>query len=345
MRDRGYVHESLQSIWRLKTKKFVDIICDCVRVTPPQLQASSGAALTGSRKRLLTSDLSTAVALRSTCQASLQQERPSYYGPLKVCKVTNFHPPRDRIEQVEREVCKLEGQFGDLVGKTTSVVKQSMAKTDLATFREEFICRLLSIDSAKKPLHGMFLKNEIQKAESVELIIRSLSFYWNFINSDLLEHIIKTNFADNADLQQGLRSYLTAKCTFCQTTTVCEFEAAKTRLPVVLPKFEIPPDFSVVVLQVLEEWTDYTIAQALATWQHIAEDIQVRKILGFFTGGSSSNSVNLVWAVAPDIVSVVAEALTSQQVRERNAIKAVCIDGKLLEVQMTEQEVSTVYTS
>ncbi len=175
---------------------------------------------------------------------------------------------------------------------------------------------------------------------------KELSSYWNFINSDLLEHIV-AQILDNADLQQRLESYLTAKRSFCEMTTACEFEAAKTKLPVVLPQFEIPSDLSVIVLQVVREWADYTIAQALATWQSIAEEIQVSQILGFFAGGSSSNSVNLVWAVAPDVVSLVAEALTDQHVRERNAIKAVCIDGELLAVVVQEQksgqEVSTVY--
>ncbi len=101
--------------------------------------------------------------------------------------------------------------------------------------------------------------------------------------------------------------------------------------------------FSVVVVQVVKEWAHYAIAEALATWQSIAKDIQVRKILGFFAGGSSSNSVNLVWAVAPDVVSVVAEAFGNRQIRERNAIQAVCVDGKLLAVRKTEQEVSPVY--
>ncbi len=334
--------------WRQQKKNLVSKVCGCVRATLPQLPVSSSDSLVGIRERPLASDpeaVST-VALRrasdDTCTAL--QERPSYYGPLKVPRIPSYHPPQDRIKQVEKEISKLEGQFSELVVKTKSVVKQSMAK-DPATFREDFICGLLSIDDSKKPLHRTFLESKIQEAESVELIIRALSFYWNFINSDLLEHIIASNFADNADLQNGLKSYRATKCSFCETTTVCEFEAAKAKLPLVLPKFEIPSDFCVVVVQVVKKWADYTLAEALATWQSIAEDIQVRKILGFYAGGSSSNSVNLIWAVAPDVVSVVAEVLGNRQVRERNAIQAVCVDGKLLAVRKTEQEVrvSTMY--
>ncbi len=323
--------------WRQQKKNLVSKVCDCVGATLPQLPVSSSDSLVDIRKRPLASDPETVstVALRrasdDTCTAL--QERPSYYGPLTVSKITSYRPPQDRIKEVGKEISKLEGQFSELVDKTKSVVKQSMAK-DPATFREDFICGLLSIDSSKKPLHRRFLESKIPEAESVELIIRALSFYRNFINSDLLEHIITKNFADNAHLQNGLKSYLTTKCSFCETTTVCEFEAAKAPLPSVLPIFEIPPDFSVVVVQVVKEWADYTLAQALATWQRIAEDIQVKKIIGFYVGGSSSNS---------DVVSVEAEALGNRQVRERNTIQAVCVDGKLLAVRKTEQEVSTVY--
>ncbi len=336
---------NLSKVFRRQQKlNLVDKVCDCVRASLPQLPVSSSDSLVGIRKRPLASDpeaVST-VALRrasdDTCTAL--QERPSYYGPLTVSKVTSYRPPQDRIKEVGKEISKLKGQFLKLVVKTRSVVKQSMAK-DPANFREDFICGLLSIDSSKKPLHRTFLESKIQEAESVELIIRALSSYWNFINSDLLEHIIATNFADNARLQNGLKSYLTTKCSFCETTTVCEFEAAKDNLCLDLPEFEIPPDFSVVVLQVTKKWADWTLAEALATWQNIAKEIQVRKILGsVYAGGSSSNSVNLIWAVPPGVVSVVAEALGNRQFRERNAIQAVCVDGKLLAIRNAEQEVS-----
>ncbi len=333
--------------WIQDKVNLVDRVCDCVgvRATPPQLPAISCGSSIGCRKRpadLESVDLGTAVALRRPSEDTYPlRERPSYYGPLKICKVT-YHPPQTRIEAVKGEVCRLQRHFQNLVDKMQNVVKQSMAK-DPATFREKFICRLLSIDSSKKPLHQKFLEHKIQEAETIESVFRALSSYWNFINSDLLEHIIAEILPENAALQQDLQSYLTAKCFFCEKTTVCDCEAAKTQLPIVLPQFEIPDEFSVIVLQVVKKWSDYTIAQALATWQSIAEDIQVRKILGFFAGGTSSNSVNLVWAVAPDVVSFIAEALTSQHVRERNAIKAVCIDGKLLTVQETEQEVSMLY--
>ncbi len=310
--------------WRLEKTNLVDTVCDCVRAAPPQLTFPATPTL---------------LPLPARDDTYVQ---PPYYGPLKVCKVTRY-PRQARIEEVKREVYKLEGQFQDLVVKMRCVVEAK----DPTTFRNDFVYGLLSIDSAKKPLHRKFLERKIEAgAESIESILRALSYYWNFINSDLLEHIV-AQILDDADLQQRLESYLTAKHSFCEMTTVCEFEAAKTQLPVMLPQFEIPPDQSVIVLQVVREWADYTIAQALAVWQSIADKIQVYKILGFFAGGSSSNSVNLVWAVAPDVISLVAAALTDQHVRERNAIKAVCIDGKLLPVVVQEQksgqEVSTVY--
>ncbi len=249
--DATYVN-LCRVFWRQEKLHLVDKVCDCVRAAHPQLPAI-GFRSSSIGYWNLSSDLetvSTAVASRrrsdDTCPL---QEIPSYYGPLKVCKVT-YHPPQGRIEEVKREVCTLQRQFRDLVVETKSVVEQSLANNP-TTFQEHFVCGLLSIDSSKKPLHRRFLECKIQEAESIKSIFRALSSYWNFINSDLLEHIIAEIFADNAVLQQGLRSYLTTKCAFCEKTTVHEFEAAKAKLPLVLPEFEIPPDFSVVVLQVV----------------------------------------------------------------------------------------------
>ncbi len=253
---------------------------------------------------------------------------PSYYGPLKVSRVA-YRPSRERIEEVKGEVCLLHRQFQDLVAKTKSVViiqEQSGAKGTV-TFQERFVCGLLSIDCSKVALHRKFLEHKVQGAESIDYIFRALSSEgWNFLNSDLLEHIIVEILADG-NLQQELRKFLETKHPFCQVTTVCEFEAAKTRLLGVLPTVEIPPNFRAMVLQITKEWADYTIAEALATWRDIAEESRVRNLYPIFVTASPSNSVNLVWAVATGVVSTVAKTLANRHIRERNAIMAVCIDG------------------
>ncbi len=261
-----------------------------------------------------------------------QPVMPSYYGPLKVSRVA-YRPSHGRIEKVKTEADLLQRQFKHLVDKATSAVdiqKQSGGKA----FHEWFVRTLLSVDCSKVPLHHkFFVEHNIQEAKSIEYIFRALSSEkgWNFINSDLLEHIIVEMLADDANLQQELKTFLATKHTFCQQTTVCEFEAAKRRLLGVLPAVDIPPDFSVIVFHVVKEWADYTIAEALAIWQDIADESQIRILYPILVEASPSNSLYLVWAVATGVVSRVAKTLTNRHIHKRNAITAVCIDGVLLD--------------
>ncbi len=168
--------------WRLEKTNLVDTVCDCVpvRATPRQLPALPAIGFSGCgtpivplKRRGALSDLETESTVAKRRPSDDTYLQPPYYGPLKVCKVT-YHPPQARIEEVKRVVCKLEGQFQDLVVKTRCVVKAK----DPTTFRDDFVYGLLNIDSAKKPLHRRFLKRKIEEgAESIESILRALTLY------------------------------------------------------------------------------------------------------------------------------------------------------------------------
>ena len=84
-----------------------------------------------------------------------------------------------------------------------------------------FKVKLLSLDANTQQHHETALIEIIRNKETVTDIWITLGSYMNFLNYDILQHVVKT-FPDTA-LQERMQQYIRRITTFLRTTRVCDF--------------------------------------------------------------------------------------------------------------------------
>ena len=137
------------------------------------------------------------------------------------------------IKEITEETARLRTMFTSLLihTKICFMEKEEESKKFLRTFQ----VTLTSLPLFKQHEDKNFLKEEkirIKKAKDVDEIFDILEPYWNYVDYDLLEHIIKELGTSN--LQEEMKEYITELEQFEKKTTVHDFSLA-TQGKVVIP--------------------------------------------------------------------------------------------------------------
>ena len=117
------------------------------------------------------------------------------------------------IENLVKEIEELQDVFVSLKDDVYEVVKTQPVDT--------FKIRLISMDVNSQEQHFTFLKEIIDKKDTIFDIWVELTPYLNFLNYEILEHILKK--FKNHDLQKVMDSFSTRMRVFFKTTRLCDF--------------------------------------------------------------------------------------------------------------------------
>ena len=123
-------------------------------------------------------------------------------------------------ESVKQHVRQLQTRFRDLVISTYRILIYKHVDVDLRGFRVS----LLALDVFQKHEHRQFINDHLMKidpATTFDDLWAKLNNYWNFLNFDLLEHIV--SIFGSEDLKQKMESYEHDLQSFRKSTRLCDF--------------------------------------------------------------------------------------------------------------------------
>ena len=127
-------------------------------------------------------------------------------------------PKQMNKESVEQHIKQLESRFLDLVYCTR------IALVDNGINVDELHGWLVALDVSRKHEHQEFIDNHlmnIHQDTTFSNLWAKLGKYWDFLNFDLLEHVI-TKFGSE-DLKQKMKSYKHDLHSFRKSTRLCDF--------------------------------------------------------------------------------------------------------------------------
>ena len=235
--------------------------------------------------------------------------------------------PVDRLRELEDAINKLEKKFRDLVFCAQEVL------SDMADQSRHFLSKvrtcLFLLPATLKPLYLPFFnqqRSDIFKASSVEEIICIVSCYWSFINSSLLQHLIG-EFGDE-HLKTKLDGYLDDVTTFEENTVMEDFVHVRQSY------LDLPPNFSEVVMEMKDEWSNYTLSFIRKLCQDLSRASSLKGYGVLFTRGSCS-TVIIVLTVQTSTAHLLATAL-DDVFCQSHGVNSVHIEGMELHAYQRE---------
>ena len=224
----------------------------------------------------------------------------------------------DKLRVIGDAINQLERKFRDLVFCAQEVL------SDMAEQSRHFLSKLRTclflLPATFKPLHLPFLNKQrpdIFKASSVGEIICIVSNYWSFINSSLLQHLIH-EFGDE-HLKMKLHAYLDDLTTFEDNTMLEDFVHVRQSY------LDLPANFSEVVMEMKEEWADYSLARVCKLCQDLAQASHLKGYSAVLTRGSCS-IVTIVIAIPSSAAHLLATAL-DDALLQSHGVNSVHIEG------------------
>ena len=116
-------------------------------------------------------------------------------------------------EVLVSQIQRLQGVFGKLKDDVFETIKDQPVDT--------FKVRLTSFDVEGQKIHYDFVQDIVERKITIVDIWVRLNSYWNFLNYDLLLHILSK--FPNEDLQERMGSYRADIQEFSRNTRLCEF--------------------------------------------------------------------------------------------------------------------------
>ena len=222
------------------------------------------------------------------------------------------------IRQQEQQ---LESRFRGLATITYETMVRM--KVDIDDFR----ARLTSLDVFRLSTHREFLDSHVMKVEQgttfYDLWV-NLNVYWNFLNFDLLEHIV--NSFNIEDLKHKMVSYVHDLQSFRKATRVCDFVDCWPVLEQSPPKRS---DLRKFIAKMKLEWDKCTL-----------EDLETLKGVithKFFLPGFAlqlkklkKGCITVTWTIPAPFVKPLLEAIqsTSSKFFMEQKIDKIAIDGQ-----------------
>ena len=240
-----------------------------------------------------------------------------------------------KVKKVQQEITILVDMYDDLVAKT--VEKFSERQEDSPHFCRKLRISVAVLPTSLKYQHRYFLEHhssKIGKATTVEEIFSILNSYWNFLNCNLLAHIIG-KFGDE-ELQKQLSSYTTALQAFRLRTRITDFMKAYTGNP------SLPQQLLALKMKIGSEWEQCTLEDAEELRRSMATDSSTTDFTTYFMGGVPG-SIYLVWSVSIYAVRFLAAAITSEFL-QNHFIEEVTIDGVDLEEYKIQHDYDLQFT-
>ena len=192
----------------------------------------------------------------------------------------------------------------------------------MRSFRSIF----LSLNVSRKYLHQKFIQDNLKIDEETTFddLWTKLAFYWNFLNFDLLEHVIKKFRIEN--LKHKMESYKDDLQSFQKATRLCVFVNC---WPL---NGEMPPEteFREFVTKIKLDWENCTLEDIETT-----KRVFIRKFLlpeyALQPGEIIKGCISITWLIPALFVNALKEAVetTSSDFFMEHKIETITIDRKV----------------
>ena len=217
---------------------------------------------------------------------------------------------------------ELETTFNDLAHFTYEALLQKKVDDNVRSFRS----RLLSLDVSRKSEHQKFINEHlviIDQGTTFDVLWARLNNYWNFLNFDLLEHVVDKYKIE--DLQCRMKSYVHDLKSFRKATRLCDFIEC---WPV---QGETPPvvDLQEFVIKMNYDWNNCTLEdletlKGVITRKFFLPEfaLQLKEI--------KEGSIVITWLIPTPFVMALQEAVesTSSEFFMEQKIATITIAGQ-----------------
>ena len=232
------------------------------------------------------------------------------YPSLDVC-VHVPHTSKDLKAQID----KLQNDFLKLRDDVYESVKTHPVDT--------FKVRLTSLDANKQKRHETALKEIIGQKTTVEDIWIDLSFYMNFLNHEMLQHILY-KFED-MELQKRMDDYKTEIAAFFNSTRLCDFVRC---WPI---HDEEPPEEELrkfLTSKIKKDWNTCTLEDLDNLRGSLARKLLLPKFV-LILQEASRGCVTLTFSVPPSLVAHLQADIKNTDLKEfvDMDIEAITVDG------------------
>ena len=224
-------------------------------------------------------------------------------------------------QSVEQKMKELEESFSDLVDQAYKALLEREVNKDVHSFRSIF----LSLNVSRKYLHQKFIQDNLKIDEETTFddLWMKLAFYWNFLNFDLLEHVI--NKFRIEDLKQKMKSYKDELQSFRKATRLCVFVNC---WPL---NGEMPPEteFREFVTKIKLDWENCTL-EDIETKRRVF----IRKFLlpeyALQLGEIKKGCIAITWLVPATFVNALQKDIkgTTSEFFSEERIVSIIIDGQ-----------------
>ena len=220
----------------------------------------------------------------------------------------------------------------DSLGKEFAKLKDDVYEAIQSQPVGRFKVRLTSLDPKKQKHHEKALTEIVSNKQTIEDIWIKLSFYMNFLNYELLEHILdkfkddvpKGDDEDYARLQERMREYIAKLTDFFQSTRVCDFAELWPALADSPPK----SDLRQFIVKCNKPWDSCTLYDLEQIKDGLARKLLLPKY-SLFLQSAHESSITVVFSVH---LSLVAQLQSDIQSTELNVfaemdIETITVDG------------------
>ena len=226
-------------------------------------------------------------------------------------------------ESVKQQVRQLQTRFRDLVISTYRILVYKRVDVDLRSFRFS----LLALDVFQKHEHQHFINNhlmKIQPATTFDDLWAKLNNYWNFLNFDLLEHIV--SIFGSEDLKQKMESYEHDLQSFRKATRVCDFIDCWPVRGQTPPKKELRK----FVAKIKYDWDNCTLEDLDTLKGVITRKFFIPKF-AFRLRKIKRGCISTTWLIPAPLVKALQEAVktTSSDFFLEHEIETITIDRKV----------------
>ena len=274
---------------------------------PPPLSQSGPQDLVSQ----LASSVATATVQSST-ESSLDHSATPSQDQTTCSPVGNTKLSSTEIQGIKNKAAKLKKKF------TSVLIHTKICFTDKEEesrkFLRDFKIMLTSLPLFKQHEDKEFLKgeeNRIKTAKDVDDIFEILKPYWNYVDYDLLEHIIEEFGTEQ--LQEEMKQYIAELEQFEKKTTVQDFSLATEE------KVVIPAHYRKLSVKLEKDPKMFTLHDVRQFKKSVENESSLKEYSLLFQGVSCS-SVEIFLAFPPEAHAKLSEVINTSQFRREHKV-------------------------
>ena len=203
--------------------------------------------------------------------------------------------------------CHLSSQIDELQNEFVKLrddVYESVKAQPVGTFK----VKLASVDVNAQKHHETALKSIIGHKETIEDIWIDLSFYMNFLNYELLQHVL--NKFEVAALQKRMKQYKEKITAFFRSTKVCDFVEYWPVQGITPPK----ADLREFIVKYGKSWETCTLEQLDQLKGRLARKLLIPEFAVLLQNAQES-SVSVIFSIPASIVALLQADIKSTELK------------------------------